>query len=368
MSWKDNWEVVESGDGTYAVHWPTVYKIIESRVRAEKQNQHARLVRESQTGLHPLSWGLPDLVNLEVDWERVRKETRIVTDAEFAAMRWNAYSSMEDQIQKLREAIVLTQMEKQRFKVLLSHAQDQSMQAVERAVGRGQTAIDIAKVVRDSSATTLLIGATLLSGGAAGAAFATLATGSGLKATAKYQDTGNLGAASVELAGNLFFGLIPIGTGGQALQGTAKYVVLTMRSTWSSTVALVEGKSLAHALAVGGITFVSDPLAGAIVKMPVAKKMIERVAVPVTASTILRRTPADEVKTIVEKGVPAALRTGFAKGGAAALGAMNGPSSASGAGKVSARPVSPLIDNAILESELLLRFTIIDMERGSPLP
>src|SRR5690606_40513954 len=80
-----------------------------------------------------------------------------------------------------------------------------------------------------------------------------------------------------------------------------------MRSTWSSTVALVEGKSLAHALAVGGITFVSDPLAGAIVKMPVAKKMIERVAVPVTASTILRRTPADEVKTIVEKGVPAAL-------------------------------------------------------------
>src|SRR5690606_37155944 len=161
------------------------------------------------------------------------------------------------------------------------------MQALERAVGRDQTAIDVAKVVRDSSATTLLIGATLLSGGTAGAAFATLATGSGLKATTKYQDTGNLGAASVELAGNLIFGMIPIGRAGEALKGAEKAAVLIMQANWSATVSLVEGKSLSESLASGALALIADPVAGAIVGSPVVKKGLEKVAVPAATAVLL---------------------------------------------------------------------------------
>lgn len=364
-----SYELVESQDGTYAVHWPTIYKIIESRVRAAKQNQYARLVSESQTTWHPLSWGLPDLVTVEVDWDRVRSETRAATDAEYMAMRWNAHSSMADQVRKLRTMIAVTWAEKNRFRGRLERAQEKSMSAVDRAVGRADSGIAAMKLVRDASAGTLMIGATVLSGGTAGAAFATLATGSGLKATAKYQDTGNLGAASVELAGNLFFGMIPIGRAGEALKGAEKAAVLIMQANWSATVSLVEGKSLSESLASGALTLIADPVAGAIVGSPVVKKGLEKVAVP-AATAVLRGASAADVEKFVSGGAEAIGQRALNWGAGAIAGRGGASSGAAGPGAAaeSARTGSPLIDRAVIDANLLLSFAVIDMERGLSLP
>lgn len=71
-----------------------------------------------------------------------------------------------------------------------------------------------AKLARDLSASALVIGAAPVAGMAAGgfgAGTAVLATGSMLKGTAVYQDTGNIGLATIEVATEMTLGMVAVG-------------------------------------------------------------------------------------------------------------------------------------------------------------
>ena len=81
-----------------------------------------------------------------------------------------------------------------------------SLRALERNVKN-------AKLVRDISATALVIGASpVAAAGGFGAGVATLSTGALLKGNAVYQDTGNVGMATVEVACEMTFGMVAVGS------------------------------------------------------------------------------------------------------------------------------------------------------------
>jgi hypothetical protein len=61
------WEQVPSQDGTYAVDWETVRRLIRAYWRAHKQNELAVTRTDSEKTMNPASWLMPDLTTVEVD-------------------------------------------------------------------------------------------------------------------------------------------------------------------------------------------------------------------------------------------------------------------------------------------------------------
>jgi hypothetical protein len=101
--------------------------------------------------------------------------------------------------------------------------------------------------------------ATVVSGG--GASVAVAAAGTALKTTAKYQDAGSVGVAVVEASQQIFCAVIPIARG--AKMGTAvKVIIGTVADTGK---ALLEGKSIGKAVAIGSVNLFTGP-SGDVVK------------------------------------------------------------------------------------------------------
>jgi hypothetical protein len=103
-------------------------------------------------------------------------------------------------------------------------ASRETMSNIERSVSIGEAGLQAATVVRDLSATTLVVGATFLSGGTA---LAVLGAGSALKGTGTYQDTGNVGAAILD--GSMTFVVGAIGVSAAANPATANAASMTTR-------------------------------------------------------------------------------------------------------------------------------------------
>jgi hypothetical protein len=119
------------------------------------------------------------------------------------------------------------------------------------------------KIVRDGATDVLLIGAACLSGGAA---FAVLGAGSVMSGVNKYQDTGNAQAAVIKGVGTFVVGAVSRGTGGKALTGREKAVVMFIGASFDGAEALAEGKSTNQALVAAGTsvlgTAVGDKVGG----------------------------------------------------------------------------------------------------------
>lgn len=136
-------------------------------------------------------------------------------------------------------------------------AQSDTMDSIDRSVRNLSAGEQTARVVRDLSAGTLVVGATFLTGGAAVGA---LGAGSMLSGTGTYQDTGNLGAAAINASGTFVVGAIGLaGTAGggmmrgaQAIPGNQQAVLLLvgvkMDVSFNVAQGLVEGKNLSDSL------------------------------------------------------------------------------------------------------------------------
>ena len=231
------WQTLNSRDGIYMVDWGVVGKMIRSYVRSRAMLHNSKVNSESQ-------WFGPTLHTLDVDWGKVDAETDCGSEALLAQFYRNAQMNGRDQIVNLANLVEATKLNNAGFHKKMRDAQKQTIDNIEKSVAHYDTAITVARDLRDASAAFLMVSATIVTGGAAaggaagltalgagtGASAGTVATvaalggttiGAGLKATARAQDDrkATKGEVAATFASELAFGLLDLGAAKYA--GTA---------------------------------------------------------------------------------------------------------------------------------------------------
>ncbi len=330
------YKAYDTAQGLFAVDWDTFIKIVRSYHRSKLQLRYSKEVRESQSTINPLSWGLPDLVYIEVDWDKVNSELQalvILSANELAFKAVFAKDGIDRLVHELQMMQYDTRKYNERIRESMMFASRISMREIENSVEGYQTAVEIAKVTRDLSGSILMGAATVVTGG--GAAIAVGAAGTVIKTTAKYQDTGSVGVAVVEASQQLVCTVIPIARG--AKMGTALKVIISTAADTGK--ALLEGKSIGKAVAVGSVNLITGP-AAAVAKEKLVS-LLGKVAAPVVVKVVEDITKKFTQNKIKQVGTGSAAPADFAP-------------------KHSENEWTELT----FEDDLLLKFAFIDMEKG----
>ncbi|MCL4796176.1 MAG: hypothetical protein KJZ84_16570 [Bryobacteraceae bacterium] len=214
MAWV---EFTDDRNQRWLVNQMGLYMQIREYLHESMLLQRARVVREKK-------WIGPDLVTVDINFNGLRA----AKDAEapqlyddLARRMLHDADQCFHQLADMREA---TKNSADSLARMQREASGETMRNIDRSVGRGEIALQAATVVRDVSATTLVVGATFLSGGTA---LAVLGAGSALKGTGTYQDTGNVGAALID--GTFTFAVGVIGVGAAANPAAANAASMTTR-------------------------------------------------------------------------------------------------------------------------------------------
>lgn len=286
------YELYRMAQGTFAIDWAMCVQIIRSHNRSRAQLQYARVVRESQIGLNPLSWGMPDLQYVDVDWETVRDETESRTLSE--AFSLGASATMERRgVDQLVSTLSDMQQDTHRavaaFRGMQSDASERTWMHINESVATYQEWVSAFKTIRDVSGSFLIGAATVATGGAAGAALVGGGLGTALKTTAKYQDTGNLGSALIEASQNIIVCVVPAARGVE-LVGREKVLKLILSGVADSGKALLEGREVSTAVLEGATAMLTS--AGGDKLKAALTRVLNKTAVPVL--TTLFKMSADE--------------------------------------------------------------------------
>jgi hypothetical protein len=194
-----------------------LYMLIRENLHESMLLQRARVVREKK-------WIGPDLVTVDINFNGFRAAKDAEAPGLYDHLARRMIHDADECFHRLVDTRELTKNSSDSLARMQREASGETMRNIDRSVGRGEIALQAATVVRDLSATTLVVGATFLSGGAA---LAVLGAGSALKGTGTYQDTGNVGAAFVD--GTFTFVVGAIGVGAAANPASANAASMTAR-------------------------------------------------------------------------------------------------------------------------------------------
>jgi hypothetical protein len=259
-----------------------------------RQYIYAKLLNDQSKIVTTKNWFGPDMSTVETDFSAIRAtrdqlsqdaftgiETEVLKDAKGA---YNSLIQMRSEMDDYSAS----------FKDMQKRASRDTMQAINTSVARSQAAIDVLTVVRDLSATTLVVGAGFLSGGAA---LGVLGAGSALKGTARYQDSGNIGSAILEASGTFVFGMITMAPSiaevgaapGLMSRATAPALATSgqrmgmviigaqMDATFEGVKSAMEGGTAKEAITRAGVRFATDIASGA------AGIKLDKLALPIAA-------------------------------------------------------------------------------------
>jgi hypothetical protein len=205
------WESFQSRDGIYAVDWQGVGRIIRSYVRSCATLANAKVNEE-------FHWIGPTLHTVDVNWDQVRMQTDSDSEWRLADVYQAMKCNTPSQIARLVQWVELTKVNNGRFHKMMQDAQKQTMENIDKSVGRAEVGLKVSRALRDASAEFLMVSATIVSGGSAAAAAAALGgitVGAGLKATAKGQDDANATkkTIAVTFVSEFAVGLLDLGAG-----------------------------------------------------------------------------------------------------------------------------------------------------------
>lgn len=249
------WEfVLDKADRQWRVERNAMYALVRDHVRAVETRRRAVRKAVSQ-GLF-----LPTITSVEIDYNGLRDEV----DQE--SRRW--WSDTQDRITRMHGEDFFTELVSLRKEAREKNDEIEAMQreamrdtqlSINSTVDGLEAGKKVAEFVRDLSATTLVVGAGIISGGAG---FAVLGAGAGLKGVAKFQDTGNVGAAVLEGTSNIVVGAV--GIAGKGVEGAKTLLVVgsAIDGTMDGVKALVDGQSGQTALVKGFAKFGVQMLGG----------------------------------------------------------------------------------------------------------
>jgi hypothetical protein len=325
------YKMFDTAQGQFCIDWDTCCHIIRSYHRSRLQLDYSKEQRESQVSIiNPLSWEMPDLIMLTVDWDKVRSEatTAVLNSAHGLAFR--AVFQKDGIDAMVRELQMMQRKTKANNEAFQEKQRDVSRKAskeIEAAVASYGTALTVAKTVRDVSASILVGIGTVVSGGTAALG---IGAGAALKGTAKYQDSekNGEGVALIEVTQTVVTNAIPMGKG-------VKLIINTAGDTGK---ALVEGKSVWTAIGVGAVNVITAPLGDK------AKSTLGDIFDKTAVSAVVK-VGQDQAKSAAQRQVKE-------------LGKSSESSSPAFGG------ASPLMDSIAFEDSFLLKLAVIDMSQG----
>ena len=345
------YRIYDTAQGQFALCWDTCCRIMTSYHRARFQHEYSREVTESQSQmLSPLTWGLPDLSFVSVDWEKVRHETtgNTMSDAwRLGAVATFSGDGIDALVRELKRMQTETRQKHALFNASLKQASAKSLAAMNRTVGTAQSWIDGAKVVRDLSGSVLIGASTAATGGLAGAVLFGAGAGSAIKGVAKFQDSGSYGSAAIEVSQNIVFSVFR----------TPKTVKVVASVTADTFKALLEGRSIGTALAEGSMNVPSTVLGEGAKKL--LGPLMTKVAVPVV-SRVISAPPQVLAKLPIEVGTKVLADRAKKAAQNAVRGDAQTPLTSE---KASMR--HSLTDTVSVDEDLLLKFAIVDMSKGA---
>lgn len=355
------YELVQSGNTQFAIDWSVVRRLVRSYYLAYHQLNYAQEVTLSDSHWYnPLSWSLPDVSHIEVDWEAVRRRTDADTDAEMRDLTRQAQSNAAAVAYSVKSMIGTAAKNKESFIDWMGDVQTQNMKNIDKAVDDYQSHIEVAQFVRDTSADGLMVGASLMSGGAA---LALMGAGSTLKGTAKFQDTGSVGAAVMEGAGTFVFAYVKLG---KSFSFKQDMILALVQAPYVAGTELVGGSTVGKAALRGALTL-TGPAVDQLFRLSPSKTLFDRVAVPITIWRKTINEPGHQqwenvAGEFAKEFAKEELKRGIEE---AAKNALLGKSSSAGSAVDGASPrQGSVIAEATLTNEYLLYLSFVNMNYG----
>jgi hypothetical protein len=270
-----SYEVIKNGSTEFWVDWSVMRRLVRSYWMARLQYYNAREVPMSDSHWYnPMSWSLPEVSTLEVDWPYVRANIDSRTDDDVQQMRERASYQAADVAHQIEDLIDEAGSYKDKYMDWMGTVQSRNAQAIDHAVDDYQSQIEVAKFVRDSCADGLMVGASVMSGGAA---VAVMGGGSFLKGTAKFEDTGSIGAGVMEGAGSFVFAYVKLG---QKWSFKEDMVLALVQAVYKTDTELVGGATLGKA-ALSGALKLTGPGVDRLFKLGPMKTIFDKAAVPI---------------------------------------------------------------------------------------
>ena len=348
------YELVSNGQTQFAIDWDIVHRILRSYHTSCLQLDFGREVTLSESQWYnPMSWSLPDISHVEVDWDAVRRYTDGLMASDLRDMRVEAKYRAARIARRLEDMIETTARNKEVFVDWIGTVQTQNMQSVNRAVEDYESNIEIARFVRDSSADGLMVGASVMTGGAAVAA---LGGASFFKGTCKFQDTGSVGAGVMEGAGSFAFAYVKLG---KTFSFKQEMVLAMVQAPYKAGTELVGGATVSKA-ALSGALKLTGPSVDALFKLGPAKTLFDKVAVPIVITYGGENVASKVLSKFAGKMVQGRGVEGWGK-----KELLGGHDSSHDVG-TSARPsrAGALIAESTLSTKYLLYLGFVNMDKG----
>lgn len=343
----------------YAVDWSVVERFSRNYWRTYYQNGYSNTVKMSESSWYnPFSWKMPEVATLEVPWDTVNSWTDSAVQSDMATYKARAPSDMRGVAYDIQYKMEQVTVEKSKFRNRLRDVERQNYLAMEAASESYAGIVEWTRFVRDSSADVVMLGSTVLTGGAA--AFL-LAGGAAMKGGFKYQDTGSAGAALLYGVGSAALGVFKIS--GKALTAGGEMVLIAANGSLETAVGYVSGDSFSKALYSGTLKVASQGVAQLVFGNSVAKSLFARMVLPMRITVADPEAMKAGVKLMVDRAEDVALR----------VTKKMTENTLKFAGKQLAKPEAPgilaangvgLVDDVPFEDRLLLYLAIVNMEKG----
>jgi hypothetical protein len=349
------YELLQNGTTQFAVDWTVVHRLLKSYHTAYLQYDTAREISASDSQWYnPMSWSLPTVSHIEVDWDFVRVEARARADEDLRNMQTEAAFNAPRVARRLEGTVEDTARRKELLVDWMGSVQTQNMVAVNKAVEDYESHIEFSKLVRDLSAEGLMVGASVMTGGGA---LAALGGASFFKGTCKYQDSGSVGAGVMEGAGSFVFAYVKLG---KKFSFKQDMVLALVQAPYKTGTELVAGKSLSESVALGAVKL-AGPGVDQLLKLGPAKTLFDRLAIPVVVTYGGKNVAAESLiggAGILPKGAAAAIKKAGEYGAKAATASDGSPSTPGH------RAPGRLVGDATISDKFLLYLGFVNMTKG----
>lgn len=356
--------LVQNGKTQFAIDWDIISRLTRSYYTAYLQWSYGEETTISDSRWYnPLSWSLPDISHIEVDWDRVRRDAVSKAERDVGLMRRVANVDAASVAKFLEARVGEAARYKEQFVDWMGDVQTRNMHNVESAVKSYEADKEIAKFVRDRSYDMLMICAGVMTGGEA---LVAMGAGSFLKGQAKFQDTGSLGAATMEGAGTFVFAYVKLGKEFSLKQDV---VLAFVQAPYKIATEVVGGATFGDAALAGALTL-ATPGTDRLFNFAPGKTFFDRAAIPLTikyggkdlATEVLKGSKKLAAGTVA--GMMKSSASSFVQGGLeATANKLAGPRKGEAAGE-RAPQSSSLLDEATLTNRHLLDLAFVNMDKG----
>jgi len=341
------YELLTNGPTQFAIDWTVVRRLLKSYYTAVFQYAYGRETSLSDSHWYnPMSWSLPEVTHIEVDWDAVRTDAEARGEDDLRNMRTEAVFNAARVARRLEAMVEDTAVRKVQFSEWMGAVQSQNVVAIDKAVETYESNVEIARMVRDASADGLMVGASVMTGGAAVAA---LGGASFAKGACKFQDSGSVGAGAMEATGSFLFAYVKLG---KKFSFRDEMVLAFVQAPYKSGTELVAGKSFTRAIALGGVKLVA-PGVDHLLKLGPARTLFDRITLPV----VISYGGKDVAAQLLPKAAATAIKKGIEAG-------VKGASSSASAAPTGRTGHGHIVGNATISDKFLLDLAFVNMTKG----